>query len=147
MRGISCALAAGLLLVGLVAAPVAAAGRPTDVALVAVHPELDTGTFTARGDGLCPSGTVDVVAGMIAGWRSGTIANFLVIQQFACDDGSGSFLVRIQARAFANAPSDFGTWQVIGGDGDYAQLQGTGSLIGIYDGVGGITDYLAGQVH
>lgn len=72
---------------------------------------LGTGTFTATGDGLCPSGTVDVVGGMIAGWRSGTIANFLVIQQFTCDDGSGSFLVRI------------------------------------YDGPGGITDYLAGQVY
>jgi hypothetical protein len=152
MRRIVSIIAGGLLLATLGAAPVVAA-VPMPVSIVAVHQNVDgtdVATFTAEGAGLCPSGSVYLLGGMVTGGPSPE-KNFLVLQAFVCDPVGAFttedfFIVRIQAHTMAGAPNDWGTWQVIDGGGEFAQLQGTGTLVGIYDGQGGITDYLNGQL-
>ena len=129
------------------------AAAPTPVTIVAVHQNVDgtdVATFTADGAGLCPSGSVYLLAGMVTGGPSEQ-KNFLVIQAFVCDEvgdftTDDVFVVRIEAHTTIGAPSDWGTWQVIDGSGAFARLQGTGTLVGIYDGQGGITDHLYGQL-
>ena len=153
MRRIGIVIATGLLLLTVGAAPALAAG-PTQVVIVATHtgvgPE-DVATFQAGGAGLCPTGSVYVVDGMVTGGPSAH-KNFLVIQAFVCDAAAGFtnddyFIVRIQAHTTIGMLNDYGTWQVIDGGGAFARLQGTGTLVGIYPETGdGITDYFSGSL-
>ena len=132
MRRIGIVIATGLLLLTVGAAPALAAG-PTQVVIVATHtgvgPE-DVATFQAGGAGLCPTGSVYVVDGMVTGGPSAH-KNFL----------------GIQAHTTIGMLNDYGTWQVIDGGGAFARLQGTGTLVGIYPETGdGITDYFSGSL-
>ena len=126
------AMAALLLVVGL--AP-AGAAPPADVEIEADSLLAGTGTFTASGaavdDGVvCATGnTLDL---SVASSGSGPWGhNIRVIKEFTCDDGSGSFLVKLQVRKLLVGPL-FTTfhWVVQGGDG-YAGLHGSGSGVGL----------------
>ena len=65
-----------------------------------------------------------------AWWRSPTGFNFIGIKYFTCDDGSGEFYVNLQARIDYRKGVSF-NWNVLNGTGEYEDLHGAGSGIGI----------------
>ncbi len=150
MRRIVSLIAGGVLLASLGAAPVVAA-TGSQVTITAVHTFSDgQASFTASGGGLCPSGTVTVPRNIMTQGRSQHV-NFIVRQVFTCDAGGGfttedAFFVQIEAHATVGIPDDGGPWQIMGGEGAFADLRGTGILVG--NGFeGGVIDHLYGWVH
>ncbi|OGO35333.1 MAG: hypothetical protein A2W35_22150 [Chloroflexi bacterium RBG_16_57_11] len=143
-----------LSLLALYVAPTEARGRPLRVEIVAATyiPEDPNepilGTFIANGPAvdagvLCPTGTTVDLSALGSGGQSNRRLNLLVHKEFTCDDGSGTFQVKLEVkldeRGFAN-------WNVLRGTGDYVHLAGTGKLVGIpFE--GGITDYYTGKMH
>jgi hypothetical protein len=148
MRKLSMMLITMMILVLILAVlPVAAASPPVDVMIEADEYITAPGNFLASGpavsDGLiCGSGaTIDQ---SIKG-QSGK--NLQVVKEFICDDGSGTFLVKLQVK-FDNAGFTNFKWNIVGGTGDYGSLRGNGSGVGFpasgdYD----ILDVYDGKVH
>lgn len=126
------AVAASLLMA--MAAP-AGATPPTDVHIeVATSLSGDPSPFTASGpavaDGLvCDAGTVVDASGKVTG-SSPTGFNFQGVKHFTCEDGSGEFFVNLQARIDFRKGITF-NWNVLRGTGDYADLHGAGSGVGL----------------
>jgi hypothetical protein len=124
------------------AAPVAAA-PPSAVTIVShmnFNPDgFNFGTFTASGpavdDGLiCASGTVDDTRLIFAGGQSNRGAQIPVRKTFTCDDASGQIFVKIQVHLdFATSTETF-SWVILGGTGDYADLNGSGQGTTVSDG-------------
>lgn len=152
-----------LLLMALVApSTAAAAGPPLDIEMVVPtvfpDPGLPDGTFTATGpavvDGLvCGSGITWLLDGNATGWQSNRLINFHVEKEFVCDDGSGSFFVKLEAHYdFVTTPeyNEF-NWTIKGGTGDYEGLHGSGSGLGLYADPAtppdGVLDVYDGKVH
>jgi hypothetical protein len=121
------------------------AAPPTSVTITVDTEFGYVGTFTTTGGILCPSGTTsDVVSGN--GFQGG-VGNFHDQKTFACDDGSGTFTLHIEAHVFLGDPTDSGSWSVSDGTGAYAGLQGSGTLVGTYyPDFSGIQDELVGRV-
>ena len=94
---------------------------------------------------MCPTGTVDDIFGKISGFKSQTGVIFQVVKVFTCDDDSGSFVVKLQVRI--DFKGDNFQWVVLEGDGDYSNLHGSGSGIGINPTETAITDIYEGVVH
>ena len=115
-----------------VIAPVAAAA-PKPVTLVVVNTFADPptfGTFTASGSAvgnhlMCPIGTIVDTRNTFAGGQSGHKLQILVLKEFTCADGSGTFLIKMQVHIDAATGETF-TWVVLSGTGDYAHLEGSG---------------------
>lgn len=111
------------------------ASAPTDVNIgVETNLAGDPSPFAAFGpavdDGLvCPEGTVVDAAGKVVG-LSPTGFNFQGVKQFTCADGSGEFLVNLQARIDFRRGVSF-NWNILSGTGDYERLHGAGSGVGI----------------
>ena len=92
------------------AVPVASAGAtpPSDVTIEVDTLFAGTGVFTASGpavdDGVvCASGdTVDGSSKISGNGKWGF--NIQVVKEFTCDDESGSFLVKLQARVLFDGP-------------------------------------------
>jgi hypothetical protein len=127
------ALAAGaaLLLVGL--ATSAALAR--DQAIITIEIDLDTGveTFTTDSPLLCPSGqaVTDFERGAGNFWAAGS---FHLTKMLTCDDGSGSFVIRVDAASnFLVGDGTAGGWSVVPGSGTeaYSGLRGGGSIVGV----------------
>ena len=111
------------------------------------------GPFVANGpavdDGvICEMGDVSQVFFKGSGFQSERAVNFQIIDQFTCDDGSGDFLVKLQVRLVFGVPATF-SWTVIGGTGDYSDLHGTGTGVGLPDECGElcIFDVYDGRLH
>lgn len=109
-----------------------------------------TGTFTARGGGLCRTGTTEVVGETVVE-EHGTTLTFDLRKAFVCDDGSGTFVLRISAWTTPCEPTDRGVWRVVSGTGTYLSLSGKGRLVGTYvpgpcDAVEGIVDVFYGKL-
>lgn len=139
-RPVAVIVALGLALV--IAAPTVAAG-PTAVHIVSpMHFNQDTfntGTFEASGaavdDGiLCASGTVVDTGIILAGGQSGRKIQIPVRKTFTCDDGSGSFFVKIQVHLDLSTFTERFSWVIQGGTDAYASLRGSGSGTTIPDG-------------
>jgi hypothetical protein len=120
-----------LLLIGLTAG--SALGR--DAALITIAIDLDTGveTFTTDSPLLCPSGdaTTDFERG--AG-NFGAAGSFHLTKLLTCDDGSGSFVIRVDAGTnFVVGEGTMGGWSVVRGSGTgaYEDLRGGGSIVGV----------------
>jgi len=120
-----------LLLIGLTAG--SALGR--DAALITIAIDLDTGveTFTTDSPLLCPSGdaTTDFERG--AG-NFGAAGSFHLTKLLTCDDGSGSFVIRVDAGTnFVVGDGTTGGWSVVPGSGTeaYEGLRGGGSIVGV----------------
>ena len=113
----------------------AAATTPSDVAFEVESSLLGVpGPFTASGpaidEGLmCETGIVVDAAGKVTG-LSPTGFSFHGIKHFACDDGSGEFYVNLQARIDFSRGVSF-NWNILNGTGDYENLHGAGSGIGL----------------
>jgi hypothetical protein len=91
------------------------------------------GDFTATGaavdaGAMCASGTFVDLGIRFAGFQSGRDdVQLQVVKEFTCDDGSGTFVVKMQIQAnFATGIESF-SWVVLDGTGDYAGLRGSGS--------------------
>ena len=118
-----------LVALALSAAPVGAV--TTAEATIEVHTGFEDGggTFTAESDLLCASGTTSD-ATLIAG--NGRAITFHNLKTFVCDDGTGTFTLRLEAQVKPCSATTFGVWSVAGGTGDYAGLRGSGSVVGTY---------------
>jgi hypothetical protein len=135
---------AGLMAVSLVAVPVvvgpaAAASRPQPVSIVSNMVMADPwnyGDFAASGsDLICAYGVVNdtrIVWGVPRSYHARfPVGGQLVVDKtFTCGDGSGQIFFRLQIHGLW-ATETF-TWVILGGTGEYANLNGQGS---------GTTDY------
>lgn len=135
-----------------------AAGPPLDLEMVVptafAVPGSPDGAFDASGpavdDGLiCDHGVTYTLEGRASGWQSDRLVNFHVFKEFVCDDGSGSFFVKLEVRSdFTKTPeyNEF-NWTIQGGTGDYEHLRGSGQGMGLYTTPDGVTDVYEGQAH
>ena len=120
-----------MLALSLAAPAVAASPQPVTIEVVNTFAGgPPTGTFTASGSALdggliCPSGTTLDTRNQLAGGQSGQKLQFLVLKEFTCDDGSGTFLVKMQVHIDFATGETF-TWVVLSGTGDYGHLSGSG---------------------
>ena len=127
----STALAASLLLViGTVGGAVAA---PSEV--ITIEIDLDGGgeTFTSDSAVLCDSGVAITEFHFPAG-NFNQAGTFHLNKTLVCDDGSGSFIIRVDAASnFVVGQGTTGGWSVVpgSGTGDYAGIRGGGHVVGI----------------
>lgn len=121
------------LLLVLSVASVGAASPPSDVQIEA-DITVGGGPFIATGpavdEGLvCGSGFATATDLKVSGDPGMTGFNVQVIYLFTCDDGSGEFYIKLQVRI--DQKGDNFNWNIVGGNGNYEKLHGTGSGIGI----------------
>ena len=130
------------------------AGKP-----LAIHIEVEEAIgvgalepFDASGpavdDGVvCETGKVEDLS-ITSNENQGPFYTVWAHKRFYCDDGSGTFDVKmvVQLDKITNATT--ARWRLFGGTGDYIKLRGQGSLVGIpiIPGVS-IFDIYDGQVH
>jgi hypothetical protein len=132
------AVGAALLLVGLAAGGALA----RDTAIITIAIDLDTGveTFTTDSPLLCPSG--DATTDFERGAGNFTAAgSFHLTKLLTCDDGSGSFVIRVDAASnFVVGDGTRGGWSVVPGSGTgaYEGLRGGGSIVGVNSDTGPI---------
>ena len=125
------AMLASLLVVGLMTGGAVARSS----ALVTIAIDLDAGveTFTTASPLLCPSG--DAVTDFERGAGNFRVAgSFHLSKLLTCDDGSGSFVIRVDAGTnFVVGGGTTGGWSVVpgSGTGSYVGLRGGGSLVGV----------------
>jgi len=132
----------------LISGPANAAGAPQPVTINLQWTFYDTGIpptgvfGTSGSDMICPSGTSVWASFQGHGWPSHVGAlEVRLTEQFTCDDGSGTFLLREQYHF--NPVHDPATWIVVSGTGRYANLIGRGSAVSGDNGVATLT----GSVH
>jgi hypothetical protein len=149
-RLLTLAATATLFLVVLAPASLAA-GPPADVSIevLAHHIPTGTGHFTASGPAVdagivCDEGNVLDIAGKASGFSNAGV-NFQALKEFTCEDGSGSFFMKLQVRI--DHKGDNFNWVIMGGTGDYAELHGAGSGIGINPTPETIDDLYSGKLH
>ena len=128
------------------------AGPPLDVTFevpTTISEEGPTfGPFTASGAAvdvgdMCPSGdTIDLFGRSSGGTPQGV--NFQVVKLFTCDDGSGSFVVKLQVRI--DRKGDNFQWVVLDGSGAYERLHGVGDGVG-FPTPDGVFDVYQGRLH
>jgi len=119
----------------LISAPVAAAAAPQPVTINLVWtfyqpgiPPAGVWVKTSGGDVICASGTSVWTSFLGHGWPSHVSAlEVSLTEQFTCDDGSGTFLLREQYPFNpVHAPA---TWNLLSGTGRYTNLNGGGSVV------------------
>lgn len=131
------AIIAALLALGVVAAPAAAAPPLASVTIVSdvtfVEGGPNVGEFTTNGAAtdaglICESGTFVDTGIRFAGFqgRQGEV-QLQVYKTFTCDDGSGTFDLRMQIQANFDTGLETFQWVVTGGTDDYAALRGAGT--------------------
>ena len=135
MHAIVAMLAAIFLIVAL-AGPIGAASpnAVTIVSHVTFNPDgPNYGDFSASGsavDGglICATGTFVDTGIRFAGYESNRgMVQLQVVKEFTCDDGTGTFVEKLQIQANFDTGIETFTWVVIGGTGDYGSLHGGGS--------------------
>ena len=118
----------------LISVPVAAAApQPVTINIVTTFyqpgiPPTGVWLKTSGSDVICASGTSIWWSFQGHGWPSHAGAlEVRLTEQFTCDDGSGTFLLREQYHF--NPVHQPGTWIVLSGTGRYANLSGGGSAV------------------
>lgn len=107
-----------------------------------VHIEVETliggtGSFIATGPAvdaglMCSTGEVFDLSLSVSGPPGSTTFSILrVLKRFVCNDGSGTFDVRLVVRLDWITHKTTANWIVVGGTGDYIGLHSNGKLIGI----------------
>jgi hypothetical protein len=130
MRTRRLGLAFGLLATLLVA-PSASAAPP--ITTITIDVDFSSGeAFTATGGVVCDSGVsvTDPFFGAGGGRQGRGVFTFHLVKTLTCDDGSGSFMIRVDAATAPTSPGTIGSFVVVGGTGDYSGLSGAGSLLG-----------------
>jgi hypothetical protein len=138
----------------LVAFPVMAAS-PLDVH-IEVSTLIDTSVpdpFVASGPAidsglLCSIGLVSDASVDVVGPPDGEFSVLRILKRFSCDDGSGTFDIKLVVRLDLETHETTANWVVVGGTGDYAGIHGNGKLAGtpIDPGIS-ILDVYDGKVH
>jgi hypothetical protein len=144
MRNARLGLAIGLLGALLVAPTASAAAPPTTTIQIDIVFGVSE-DFTTTGGVLCPSGTAVTDPVFAAGFgRMGRGAGtFHLIKTLTCDDGSGTFQIKVNAGP--TPTGTIGSFAVMGGTGAYEGLNGGGMLVGTATDVG-ITDLYTGRL-
>ena len=125
------ALATGIAIALSCAATPSIAEAPQAVTITTqvVFNPTTSGTFVATGP-ICSTGTVSLVDEKLA--IGPQAFNVNAIQEFVCDDNSGSFILRLHPQANARPKGGFalnGPWSVWGkGTGAYSRLAGHGEF-------------------
>lgn len=142
-------LAAGLMLL-VATAGGAVAARP---AIITVQIDLDgpvAEPFTTQSPLLCDAGKAytDFHRGAGNFWTAGT---FHLNKLLVCDDGSGSFVITVDAASnFVQGQGTTGGWSVVpgSGTGDYEGLSGGGHIVGVNSDTPPVdlTDYYYGSL-
>jgi hypothetical protein len=130
------AMLAAILVLMTFAGPIGAAS-PKSVNIVShvtFNPDgPNYGDFDASGNAvdsslLCASGTFVDTGIRFAGFQSNRgIVQLQVVKEFTCDDGTGTFVVKLQIQANFDTGIESFTWVVLGGTGEYGSLHGSGS--------------------
>jgi hypothetical protein len=130
--GMVAATFAAIVAVGSVAA--ASPQQVTIVSHVTFNPDgPNYGDFDAAGaavgdDTICPSGTFVDTGIRFAGFQSPRgVVQLQVLKTFTCDDGSGTFDVKMQIQANFDTGIESFRWVIMGGTGAYDSLRGSGS--------------------
>jgi hypothetical protein len=130
------AMLAAVLALTAIAGPVGAASPQsvTIVSHVTFNPDgPNYGDFVATGNAvdsgvICASGTFVDVGLRFAGFQSNRgIVQLQVVKEFTCDNGTGSFIAKLQIQANFDTGIESFTWVVLGGTGAYGSLHGGGS--------------------
>ena len=130
------AILAAILALIAIAGPVGAASPQsvTIVSHVTFNPDgPNYGDFAASGDAansglICASGTFVDIGLHFSGFQSNRgIVQVQVVKEFTCDDGTGTFVVKLQIYANFDTGIESFSWVVLGGTGDYQSLRGGGS--------------------
>ena len=134
-------------------APAAIATPPMDVEIVAdITIDDVAGPFVASGAAvdaglMCDVGEAEgvLVTQPRAHKKSTT---FKIDYTFTCDDGSGTFVVRLNVRLFETGDTT-ARWRITDGSNTYVDLKGNGRLVGIPNDPpdGMILDVYTGTVH
>src|SRR5262245_3288673 len=96
------ALAAGVILALVAINPVAAAGaKRVSITLNSFATE----TFTTTGGALCPSGTATTDFDHFGGSAHGRAGSFHLTKELVCNDGSGTFTIRVNAATVFGSPT------------------------------------------
>lgn len=122
-----------------------AAAAPPQATTFTVVEQFDpaSGVFTSDGSVVCASGTTSNNT-FGSGFQSDRGVIFHVRKTITCDDGSGTFILQLQARAGFNVGDmTFGPWVVLSGTGDYTNLHGRGTVTGTAL-AGGVSDVYVG---
>jgi len=150
MKRVMIAVVVAILFVA-VAAPVGAT-TPSEVQIeVESYFSGAPGPFVASGpavdDGvICAEGLVFEDSLKVTGF-SPTGFNWQGIKHFTCEDGSGEFFVNLQARIDFRKGTTF-NWNVLSGTGEYEDLHGAGSGVGLPGcGEGCVLDLYDGGLH
>ena len=80
----------------------------------------------------------------------GGVMDSYAVQEFVCDDGSGTFLMKLYSRvdfAKPGAEQDTPTWEVENGTGDYASLSGSGDMTNEPPLTSGTVSWVEAQVY
>ena len=131
------AILSAALALGVVAVPAAAAAPPQGVTIVSdvtfVEGGPNIGVFTASGRAvdagtLCEADTFEDQGIRLAGFpaRTGEI-QIQVLKTFTCDDGSGTFDLKMQIKANPGTGLETFQWVMLGGTDAYAGLHGSGT--------------------
>ena len=96
--------------------------------------DLDSGVFSSDGSIVCMSGTTTNSDFHANGFQSERGITLHDRKTITCNDGSGTFELSIQARTGFQVGDGgtAGSWVVLSGTGDYANLRGQGTLTGTY---------------
>jgi hypothetical protein len=143
------ALAGAIVVAAISPAP---AVPPTGVEIVSPSDITSgTGSFEVvadEGDVLCDAGSVETPFALFVGGQSGSHAQILVVHEFTCDNGSGSFLLSLRVKLDFATGTTTATWSVLKGTEDYQKLHGSGSLVGTPScGPDCILDTYTGEMH
>jgi hypothetical protein len=148
MRNGRSALVIGALAALLVAPTVTAAAPP--VTTITIDVQFDVSEeFLATGGVVCDSGyaVTDPIFAAGFGRMGRGVGTFHLIKTLYCDDGSGTFQIRVDAATAPTSPGTIGGFAVVGGTGDYEGLHGAGSLLGTSTGGGtGVLDVYTGRL-
>ena len=104
---------------------------------IATGPAVDAGV-------MCPSGNAINTALTSSG--SGTVINLRVEKLFTCDNGNGTFIVKMRVKLDTDTGFTSARWNAKRGTGDYANLHGSGALEGTPTGPGTIEDFYFGKL-
>ena len=136
-------LMVAILAAALGVLPAAAAPPQTQTFTVVEQFEPDSGVFTSDGSVVCPSGTTSNNT-FGSGFQSDRGVIFHVRKTITCDDGTGTFILQLQARlGFNVGDMTFGPWVVLSGTGRYESLHGAGTVTGTQT-EGGVSDTYVG---
>ena len=146
MRTRRLGLAFGLLATLLVAPTANAAPSLTTIT---IDVDFISGeTFTATGGVVCDSGVAVTDPVFVAGGgrQDRGVFTFHLIKTLTCDDGTGSFMIRVDAATAPTSPGTIGAFAVVGGSEDYSRLRGAGSLVGTIESETEIIDVYTGRL-